>query len=207
MEDLLRKELATHYNLPVCTTANIFIVTEETYFEIEDTETREIILHTTRGNGMANFSNPDKIEIVIVNYDKFVSDLPHHFQHGRRRCDILLISENNGCFVLGELKDRNINNSNKRQSIRRGAKDQLLKSLETLIDVQKILDYINTKSDKRCCYFNKQSSSPRIINATTAFNRLPNIFSDGFKMSFPNIEALNFEFWEYTGEQTLTIYS
>jgi hypothetical protein len=207
MEDLLRKELTTHYSIPVCTTSNIFIATDETYFEIEDTNTREILLHTTRGNGMANFSNPDKIEVTVTNYDKFVSSLPHHFEHGRKRCDILVSSNNNKCFILGELKDRNISNKSARKNIRGGAKKQLLQSLETLIDVEEILDYINTKSIKRCCYFNKKSESPKIINATTAFNRLPNIFPDGFKMSYPNLEALNFEFWEYTGEQTLTVHS
>ncbi|MFT5915816.1 MAG: hypothetical protein ACI81T_002319, partial [Bacteroidia bacterium] len=97
MEDLLRKELTTHYSIPVCTTSNIFIATDETYFEIEDMNTREILLHTIRGNGMANFSNPDKIEVTVTNYDKFVSSLPHHFEHGRKRCDILVSSTNNKC--------------------------------------------------------------------------------------------------------------
>ncbi len=37
------------------------------------------------------------------------------------------------------------------------------------------------------------------------FNRLANVFPDGFKMTHSDIEALDFEFWEYTGEQTLTM--
>jgi hypothetical protein len=31
------------------------------------------------------------------------------------------------------------------------------------------------------------------------------LFKDGFKMSHPGIEGHNFEYWEYLGEQTLTL--
>lgn len=200
MEDLLRTDFTAHYGLPICTTTNITEVTIEPYFEIEDTEAKEIMLHIARGRGMANFSNPSKMQITIANYDKFVTSLPNHFQEGKKRCDIIVTCNTNKYFVLGELKDSpNIKNH------RTKAKKQLVQSLRTLIEVNEILDYINAKSIKRCCYFNKQSKSPAIINAVTAFNRLANVFPDGFKMTHSDIEALGFEFWEYTGEQTLTM--
>jgi hypothetical protein len=205
MEDLLRNDFTFHYGLSVCTTTNLIVVTNELYFEIEDTDAKEIILHTARGRGIANFSNPNKMLITVANYDKFVSNLAPSFQEGKKRCDVLVTCDRNRYFVLGELKDRNISTVRSRHNVKRDAKKQLFQSLRTLTDVPEILDYINSKSIRRCCYFNKQAKSPSIINAISAFNRLANVFPDGFKMTHSDIEALNFEFWEYTGEQTLTM--
>lgn len=153
MEDLLRTYFTSHYGLSACTTTNITVVTKEPYFEIEDTEAKEIMLHAARGRGMANFSNPNKMQITVTNYDKYISNLPYSFQNGRKRCDILVTSDNNRYFVLGELKNRDISNRNSSRNIKKGAKEQLFQSLKTLTDVQEILDYINAKSIKRCCYF------------------------------------------------------
>ena len=73
MEDLLTNNLISHYNLPIPTITNWFINTEETYFEIEDTNAGEIQLHTVRRAGMAKFSNQDTLELTIINYDKFIT--------------------------------------------------------------------------------------------------------------------------------------
>jgi len=51
----------------------------------------------------------------------------------------------------------------------------------------------------------KQSKSPLLINATSAFNRLSGIYHGGFKMNFPDLEKLGFEFFEYTGMQTMVL--
>lgn len=200
MENLLRNDFTTHYGLPACIEPNLAIVTDETYFEIEDTVLREIAIHTLVGQGMARFSNPNALRITICNYDKFVTCLPNHFQYGRKRCDIILVSDVDRYFIIGEIKDSpNVKNHRKK------AKKQLLESLTTLIAVPEILVQVNSKVIKRCCYFNKQTSSPTLINAVTAFNRLTTIFQDGFKMNHLGIEGHNFEFWEYLGGQTLTM--
>jgi hypothetical protein len=198
MEELLRNDFTTHYHLPFCAAISLIIETEEAYFEIEDTK-KEIILHTERGRGMANFSNPSKMPLTIVNYDKFMTSLDNDFQRGKDRCDIIVNSKGNQYFILAELKDSpNIKNHRKK------AKKQLLASLATLVEVEKIKEVITSKTVKKCCYFNKQSKSPQLIEAVKAFNRLATGFTDGFQMSQADIEAFNFEFWEYTGEQTLT---
>jgi hypothetical protein len=199
MEDLLRNDFTTHYGLPVCIEPNLVIETDEAYFEIEDTIAREIAIHTIVGQGMARFSNPAKLKITISNYDKFVTSLPHQFQNGRKRCDIVVYDDEK-YFILGEIKD-----SPNIKKHRKKAKKQLFESLTTLTAVTQILVSINLRSVKRCCYFNKQTSSPALITATTAFNRLSTIFVDGFKMSHSEIEGQNFEFWEYLGGQTLTM--
>jgi hypothetical protein len=116
-----------------------------------------------------------------------------------------LDSDNNRYFILGEIKDRNILNRNSRKNVRKGAKEQLLSSLQTILAVPSIATYSTQKVIKRCCYFNKQSTSPATLTATTAFNRLSNFYPDGFKMSKPDIEAFGFDFYEYTGQQTMTL--
>lgn len=199
MEALLRNDFTAHYGIPVCIEPNLAIQTNETYFEIEDTVTREIALHTINGGGMARFSNPNALAITIANYDKFVTSLPNHFQNGRKRCDIIVCDDGRN-LIFGEIKD----SPNSKQH-RKKAKKQLYESLTTLMAVPQFLALTNNKTVKRCCYFNKQTSSPAILTATTAFNRLSLIFQDGFQMSHPAIEGQNFEFWEYLGGHTLTL--
>lgn len=199
MEDLLRNDFTAHYGLPVCIEPNLVIETDEPYFEIEDTVAREIAIHTIAGQGMARFSNPTTLKITISNYDKFVTSLSNAFQNGRKRCDIV-VCDDVKYFILGEIKD----SPNIKQH-RKKAKKQLFESLTTLTAVPQILASVNLRVVKRCCYFNMQTSSPVLITATTAFNRLSTIFVDGFKMSHSGIEGQNFEFWEYLGGQTLTM--
>lgn len=202
MEDLLMTKLISHYNLPAPTITNWFVETDDDYFEIEDTHGGEIKLHTKRGLGMAKFRNSDSLKITVINYDKFITSIQDEpFKSGRKRCDIIA-TEVNKYIIIGELKDR-IHT----RKVRSGAQKQILCSLQTLTNVPEIKSYIDLKTTKICCYFNKQSSSPTTINATTAFNRLPSMIPDGFKMSKPDIEAFGFEFYEYTGEQTMTLIS
>lgn len=203
MEALLRNDFTTHYELPVCTEPNLVITTKESYFEIDDTAARDLVLHTNNGSGMARFSNPSLLSVSVANYDKFMTSLPSHFEKGKKRCDMVLISQSQ--FILGELKDRNISKPKNKRSVRSGAKEQLLVSLTTLIVVPKIAALAKSKNVKKCCYFNKQTNAPALLSATTAFNRLSTLFQDGFKMSHPGIEGHNFEFWEYLGGQTLTL--
>ena len=205
MKDLLMTNLISHYNLPTPTITNWFIQTQEAYFEIEDTNGL-IVLHTIRGFGMSKFSNSNTLSLTVINYEKFITAIQDQpFKDGRKRCDIILDSNDNRYLVLGEIKDRAIPNSKLNRNIRRGVKQQLLSSLQTILAVPEINTYSISKVIKRCCYFNKQSTSPATLSATTAFNRLPNLYLDGFKMSQPGIEALGFEFYEYTGEQTMIL--
>ena len=201
MEDLLKINFIAQYGLPPSTVTNFIIETSEPYFEIEDTNTGEIVKHTESGLGMAKFSNSNSLSIKIVNYDKFVTEiLDESFKNGRKRCDIILSCFSDRYFVLGELKDRN-----PKAKVRSIAKKQLLDSLQTLLAVPEIKDYINSKAIKRCCYFNKQATTPTRLIATNAFNRLTNIYQDGFKMNNPDIESFGFEFFEFTGQQTMKL--
>lgn len=205
MEQHLRNDFTAHYGLPTYTAPNLCIQTSATYFEIEDTETKEVLIHTGQGLGMARFSNPNQHEVHICNYDKFLSEQDDSFQLGKKRTDILVTCDNAGFIVLGELKDRLISTKRKQNKVSRGAKEQLLGTLKTISEVPEISAYITAKPTKRCCYFNKQSKGPTTLTAVPAFNRLSNLYQDGFQMSNPDIEALGFEYWEYTGNQTLRL--
>jgi hypothetical protein len=126
MEDLLRNDFKAHYGLLASSVSNFVIETNDIYFEIEDSITREIIIHNTIGQGTARFSNPNALSITIANYDKFVTSLPNNFQRDRDRCDII-VCDVRRYFILGEIKDGiNIKRNRKK------AKKQLLESLNTL---------------------------------------------------------------------------
>jgi len=148
---------------------------------------------------VAVFSNPSAASIHIANYDKFLTSLPNDFQRGRERCD-LIITDGGRIFILGEMKD-----SPAIQRHRKKAKKQLLESLDTLLEVPAILSVAGHAEARKCCYFNKWNGAPAFITATNAFNRLSTITSDGLRMDHPEIEARNFEFWEYLGGQILSL--
>ncbi len=200
MENFLRNDFTTHYHLDTCTASDFVVITDDPYFELEDTQ-GEIVLHSSVGMGMARFSNQSRLSISIANYDKFVTGLPNAFQRGKRRCDII-VCDDTMFFILGEIKD-----SSNLKHHRKEAKKQLLASLLTLKAVPQILEEINRKTVKRCCYFNKQPNVPTPINAVTAFNRLPAFFAQGLQMSHAGIEEQNFEFWEYAGTQTFMLHT
>jgi hypothetical protein len=201
MQTLFTNEFIAHYGLPLLTINDWYLETKEKYFEIEDTHTLEILLHTKRGQGMAKFKNTDALYFTIINYDKFITTIPNEsFKKGRQRCDIILCSSSDRYFLLGELKDRK-----PKSKVRSSAKNQLLSSLQTINAVPEIKSLIKQKSIRRCCYFNKQSISHTSLIATKAFNRLTTIYPDGFRMSKPDIESFGFDFYEYTGEQTMVL--
>lgn len=196
MEILLRNDFTAHYGLLVSETADISISTNDVYFEVEDDANREIQIHALVGTGMAAYRNVNRYDVTIINYDKFITGLPNVFQNGIKRCDLIIHTANRNYFLLNELKDRKPKSKVRSKSI-----SQLLVSLTTIMDVPAISTFVNLHAVKQCCFFNRQSMAPPLITATTAFNRLSTTVTSGLQMSNPSIEALGFEFWEYSGSQ------
>ncbi len=200
MEALLREDFTTRYGLQISTTANISISTTARYFEIEDDEHREIQIHLVVGSGMAAYRNTNSYPTTIINYDKFITGLPHAFQQGKKRCDLIVHTTNQSHFLLNELKDRK-----PKAKVRTKSISQLLSSLELLMNVPSIATFARTHTNRHCCFFNKQSMGPPSITATTAFGRLSALVSGGLNTPNPDIEAFGFEFWEYSGSQVYSL--
>jgi hypothetical protein len=200
MEALLRNDFTTHYGLQISTIANISLGTTARYFEIEDDEHRETQLHLVVGNGMAAYQNTNGYTVTIINYDKFITGLPHTFQQGKKRCDLIVLTTNQSHFLLNELKDRRPKDKVRTKSI-----SQLLSSLKLLMNVPSIATFAGTHTNRHCCFFNKQSMSPSTITATIAFGRLSTLVNGGLNTPNPDIEAFGFEFWEYSGNQVYSL--
>ncbi len=209
MEILLRNDFTTHYGLPVSTIANISATTIANYFELKDDNT---IIYTVNGQGTAKYSNARAINITVINYELFFNSLSPVFIHGKEKCDLIVFDNNQEYILLNELTDTLpiyvppfVNTHGQQLGKRQKAISQLLSSLTIVMNVPSIAAFANTHTFRHCCFFSKQPVSPPPINATTAFNRLNTLITNGLKMSNPAIEAFGFELWEYSGSQVYVL--
>lgn len=203
---ILSVDFVTHYGLQAPILSNWVKSTNSTYFELEDTSSGLVISYSAN-SGSPRVRNSGGHALTIANYEVFLNALPNMFQSGKKRCDFVFTDDDatNLCFILGEIKDISLPSSEKNHTIRKGAKNQLLSSLQTLMAVPSIAGLAATKSIRLCGYFNKQALAPFPLSAATAFNPFVRLFPNGIKKDNLAMEALGFEFYEYTGEQTLTI--
>ena len=192
IEDLLTKDLIAHYHLPDTEITPLHL--KNSYFELDDIEGQGLTLVNT---GTAKFSNPEQLEITVIDYERFIDAINHPiFQKDRGRCDLFCTADD--YFVLGEIK--------KRQQIstaRKKAKKQLLASLKTLNEVPQIATFMSSKREKCCCFFYKKPSDIAPLSAVSAFNRV-NTYTNGSKGVAPHITALGFEFYEYKSDNVFT---
>jgi len=197
MENLLRNDFTAYYGLPLAIVANIYQETNEPYFEIEDDANQETQISIVPDSGQAVYNNrANRFLIGVINYDKFVTSLSHRFQQGKGRCDLIVYTKNNkGYFLLNELKDTNPLFDDEPSISTR----QLEKSLTDLLNVPTIVAFVNTFTEKKCCFFNKRIQAPPPILAVTAFNRINTITVNGFQIKNAIIEALGFTFHKYYG--------
>ena len=207
MENLLRQSYTANYNLPPCMDGEFVFTTNNSHFELKDDST---VIY--KNNGVSKFSNPTNKTITVINYETFVNQLSHRFRQDRNVCDLIVISDNNGHFILSELTDTHskyinpyINTKGHQIGKRAKAQEQLLKTLIDLLAVPQIFEKIKKYSVKQCCFFNKQSMAPSPINASSAFSRLNSLYPNGFKMTNLQIEANDFEYYEFSYNQTFNM--
>ena len=192
MKNLLEKDFILHYGLTANITVNV-VSTEEKQFDLKDDTT----LVYPFGAGIAKYENPTEKEVNILNYESFFKSLPQFFQQSRKNCDLIVYTTENHYFLLNELTDTKTGKSKKQAK----AIVQMTQVLNDLLSVLTISAHIKSYKDKRCCFFNKKPQAPKHINAITAFNRQTALTSNGFKMNCETINALGFEFWEFSGTQ------
>ena len=199
MDNLLKNELTVFNGLSPSSLCTRFDTKLE-YFEIEDNN-RVIVIHATTGSGTARYHNPNGFDVVVIDYDGFLTGLPHDFQQGKERCDTIVYTLNNSYFLLNELKDRN-----PKPGVLTKATSQLLSTLREITKVPIINSFVSAFAIKRCLYCNKQILSPSTtINAMFAFNRIGVLAQNGLKLSNPHIEALGFELFEFMGNHTINL--
>jgi hypothetical protein len=201
MDELLIHVFVEYYALPKDESIlnGLVLATDYPQFGLSDTPNEGLMLHLEDLNSSsAKFSNLRSRYVKIYNYEKFIDRQPHVFQRNRSRVDFLLIDTTLRNFILGELKTGSPDNKTRKK-----AKEQLLNSLSDLAAIDQ--DLLHRFQLKRCCYFNKQVLAPVGINAIDAFNRLPNIISEGFRKDWPAIQKYGFEYWEYQGNQMLKL--
>ncbi|HEY9005225.1 MAG TPA: hypothetical protein VIM75_03780 [Ohtaekwangia sp.] len=210
METLLKNDFTTHHNLPLSTVTNISATTSVSYFELKDDAT---LIYTVSNSGIARYSNSLNYTTTVLNYERFINSLPAAFLHGREKCDLIVYTDQHQYFILNELTDTQSQyivdftdrSGNPRIGKRTKAISQLLKTLSDLMNVPTIRSFIEVYTNRHCCFFNKQSTSPPALTATVAFNRINTLTSNGFKMPNPAIGALGFELYEYSGNQIYTL--
>lgn len=199
MDNLLKNDFTAFNGLPPCV-ANIRKNTSLTYFEVEDIN-RMLQIQEITGSGTGKYRNSNAVSVVIIDYDGFLTSLPHSFQQGKERCDIIVYTLNNSHFILNELKDRT-----PKPKVLTKATSQLLSTLIEIIRVPNIAIFINNFTVKKCCYSNKQPTTPSpTLSATLAFNRLNDLALNGLKLSHPQIEEMGFELYEYSGVQVINL--
>ena len=209
MKNLLEQDFISHYGLSIKVTVNVG-ATSKVDFDLDD----DSQLVYQRGQGMAKYKNTTKKTVNVINYEAFFKSLPHPFQQNKENCDLIVFASDNTCFFLNELtntapgytlpfKNARGQNIGKEQK----ARSQLRQTIEILIKISTISQYINSFTVKRCCFFNKQSYIPisQSINALQAFNRLDSQMPCGFNLPDQHIDALGFDFWVYSGDQVCAL--
>jgi hypothetical protein len=202
MKNLLEKDFVSHYSLSKYTPVNTISTTDDTFDLVDDAK-----LLYPFDKGIAKYDNPNKKEVNIINYETFFKSLPYLFQQGKKNCDLIVYTSDKQHFLLNELTDTNKGKGSKRTH----AIKQMQQVLQDLSSVAKINSFIQAHSIKRCCYFNKKAQRPsNSIRAIDAFSRQPEIPKHGSKM-LTNVEidsflsTLEFELWEYSGNQTYSL--
>lgn len=215
MKDLLGNDFINYYNQhpeqPVNDCKIELTIYESDFFELIDKTGKK----DGAGNdiyGSARYSNPDKIKINVINYEKFINSLPPRVKNNikKSKCDFIVYSANSQYFLLNELTNTApgfINEYKNSKGERKEGKlataqRQLKHSLENITNVSSIDGYIRSFTIKQCCLFNSYSVPISDINAEQAFNQLDNIDSEPSKLSVSEIENFGFEFWVFSGSQT-----
>jgi hypothetical protein len=206
MESLLKNDFIKHHSLSDC---NIPIAQKvnHSYFEIDDVA-RKLIVRSTPSNGMVKYENPHNKEVAIIDYDGFLSNTITAFQHGKKRCDVIVHTTNeHSYFLLNELKEKNPTNPLHVTSNIEDAKLQILDTLSLLNTVPSIQLYIQKYTVKICSYCNSfpKSNLPLISDTINAFNRLSTLTPNGIQLSEPRIEAYGFIYIELKGNQTMKL--
>lgn len=164
MINLLKNELPLHYGLHRSTINVPSETTNEEYFDLLDGG-RNFVVEYKSGN--VSFEHNNKTEIEIINYEAYIGGFSSSkFERGRKRCDFILyeaggsadsfivLNEQTSAIGSTENLDKPILGKNKAVIFPGGKYEkvevQLLKTLETLMNVSTISLFLSKYKRKIC---------------------------------------------------------
>jgi len=129
-----------------------FSVQSQSSFELRD-------LSSPANKGVI-FSNPNKKEIIVVDYDRYfknLSDLSPAFAKGKKNCDYILLDERTKSIIIfnemtSESDEGSLDKPIKEfgQSKHEKMRKQLVSTLQTLLDVPEVQAEIEKYEIKEC---------------------------------------------------------
>ncbi|MCK9170858.1 MAG: hypothetical protein M0P01_10630 [Treponema sp.] len=149
------------------------------------------------GEGGVTYHNPDKENITVTDYEKFVNSLPKSWQTGVKRCDFLIYrKDENTFFVCNELsQSRNINSKES------DALYQLEQTLKTLTGCPRIKDSLDQCNMKICLFSNRipPIHSPQQMADAFDVRRYLNLPKAAEATPYEPFEKYGFTYYKATG--------
>jgi hypothetical protein len=168
--------------------------TSEEAFDLLDKQ--DYIIHQP-GTGGVTYHNPDKENIAVTDYEKFVNSLPKSWQTGMKRCDFLVYRKDaNTFFICNELsQSRNINSKES------DALYQLEQTLRTLTGCPHIKISLDQCKMKICLFSNRipPIHSPQQMADAFDVRRYLNLPETAEAIPYEPFDKYGFTYYKATG--------
>lgn len=223
MKDLFENDLPAYYKVGrrcVCDE----IVTSMPEFDLVDNDENWVVDYKT---GYASFCN-NISSLGVINYEKYIGKYAGtKISDGKRRCDFILTDKDDDNIVvlceitstIGSVENLSlpITKTNKDGSVEtifpkgkyQKVELQLYQSLENIIQVPSVCEYIAKKRKKICLM--SYLIKPAEDKAVNAFNRNRMVEAeeageDGAQISFPQVERYGFEYYRISHQYSYKLY-
>ena len=161
MKDLLSTQFVSHLNnrkdIDEAEKATVptEVPAQTTNAEVFDLLDKEENFFQPIGVGSVTYHNPSHLEIVVVNYEKLLNDLPEIVTKNLKRPDYIVFDseKDDKYIIINELSQ------GKPVSKRNDAKYQMSNAIKILMEVPDIQEWIN-KRPYRWCVFSCRNTFP-----------------------------------------------
>jgi len=158
-------------------------------FDIEDLKQT---IKQPAGTGTATYDNPNETQILFIDYENFINQLPAEHQKNIKKCDFIAFDQcGNSFFIFNELSG----SSSARNKFSK-AREQLHSTLLLFESVPEIKTVLDSYARKLCIFSNKTKviSSPNGMAAS--FERIKSYLPDPIPHDYQPITKMGFEFIE-----------
>lgn len=207
VKSLFIGDFVTHYGITTAVVADEYHADKQ-LFELEDKLGNPIVSY---GQGIVRFGNiPGGVDIFA--YERFINSTDNSFQNGLNRCDYLLSSSSSNyvvCLIELTSSTKGLQGLSIPKSDLPGGKikkmeRQLLVSLRTMLDVPAIAADCAARQHRICIgayrVLRHLSKKQRIKFPTNRYLLIEEQETkpNGAHVSFPALEALDFEYYRIT---------